>query len=300
MSKKLKVTLGLLLVFAAFLLTRIGLTIKKSAETASRVRGESTEVAEENLFLKDSDSDGISDYSEAYYRTDPFKSDTDDDGFLDGEEITSGCSPTVSGTDDCTISQGGSQLPKNITEYFGNLMFGGILSNDLKKDNPTSSNHLGVLVDEALKAKRLLLTVDDTNLAVVSGADTLSDQDYLNELENILKKYLFTERNSGNLDSIDFENFDFSPYIQELERLGEELSKLSPPKDWANTHRKFLVFALKLRAYLSGLSEDQDPLKFLVALSNTESILNEYEEAMREIMDKAKAANLRTELFSYE
>lgn len=297
MSKKLKIVLGLLVLLAGFLLARIGLTIKKSAETASRIRGESTETAKENLFLKDSDSDGIPDYSEAYYRTDPFKSDTDDDGFLDGEEIASGCSPTVSGTDGCTVGRGSNRLPKNITEHFGNLMFGGILSNDLKKDNPTSSNHLGMLVDEALKTKRLLLTVDNTNLTIVPVGAPLSDQDYLNELESILKKYLFIEKNSGNLDSVDFENFDFLPYIQDLEQLGEKLSKVSPPKDWVNTHEKLLVFALKLRTYLSGLSEDQDPLKSLVALSNTESILNEYDEIIKEVASKIKNYGLTTNLF---
>lgn len=298
MPKKLKITLGVLLVIAGFLLTRIGLFLKDSAEKASRVRGETTTAEKESPFLKDSDNDGVADYNESYYRTDPFNADTDGDGYLDGEEVASGCRPTIP-SDDCDSGNGTNRLPKNITEHFGSLMFGGLLSNDLKKDNPTSSNYLGSLIDEALETKKLLLLVDDVDLGKIPNGDPLSTQDYLYELENVLKKYLLIEENPKNLNVSDFRSFDFSPFIQNLDLLHAELSKISPSQDWIQTHEKLLKFALKLKNHLSSLSEQkQDPLKALLALSSTESLLNEYDEIMKEITNKIRTENLKTNLFA--
>jgi hypothetical protein len=42
---------------------------------------------------RDSDNDGLLDWEEAYYGTDPFNPDTDGDGFLDGEEVMGGYDP---------------------------------------------------------------------------------------------------------------------------------------------------------------------------------------------------------------
>ncbi|PJE51590.1 MAG: hypothetical protein COV29_00315 [Candidatus Yanofskybacteria bacterium CG10_big_fil_rev_8_21_14_0_10_36_16] len=46
-----------------------------------------------NPLAKDSDFDGIADFEESNYNTDPFNPDSDGDGFLDGEEIKAGTDP---------------------------------------------------------------------------------------------------------------------------------------------------------------------------------------------------------------
>lgn len=48
----------------------------------------------------DEDNDGLSDWEESIYGTDPKKSDTDADGYLDGEEILSGRDPLKKGPND--------------------------------------------------------------------------------------------------------------------------------------------------------------------------------------------------------
>ncbi len=45
--------------------------------------------------LKDSDNDGLKDWEEELYKTNPNNPDTDADGYLDGEEINSGHNPLV-------------------------------------------------------------------------------------------------------------------------------------------------------------------------------------------------------------
>lgn len=59
---------------------------KKSAKSAGGKR-KSKKIDDHYLYLIDSDRDGLSDYQEKLYGTDPFKPDTDGDGLSDYEEI---------------------------------------------------------------------------------------------------------------------------------------------------------------------------------------------------------------------
>jgi hypothetical protein len=46
----------------------------------------------------DTDADGLPDYIENYYGTDPNNPDTDGDGYKDGEEVENGYDPLASGS----------------------------------------------------------------------------------------------------------------------------------------------------------------------------------------------------------
>ena len=52
-----------------------------------------SKISEENF--KDSDNDGLRDWEEELFGTDPLNPDTDGDGYLDGEEVNSGHNPLV-------------------------------------------------------------------------------------------------------------------------------------------------------------------------------------------------------------
>jgi len=58
-----------------------------------------TSVEDPYLDLEDSDGDGLLDYQEFMYMTDPDNPDTDGDGLLDGDEINIGTSPNLPDTD---------------------------------------------------------------------------------------------------------------------------------------------------------------------------------------------------------
>ena len=58
-----------------------------------------TSVEDPYLGLEDSDGDGLLDYQELMYMTDPDNPDTDGDGLLDGDEINIGTSPNLPDTD---------------------------------------------------------------------------------------------------------------------------------------------------------------------------------------------------------
>jgi len=65
----------------------------KESLTKVKLAGKTFKVSKESL--KDSDNDGLKDWEEELFGTDPFNPDTDGDGYLDGEEVDSGHNPLV-------------------------------------------------------------------------------------------------------------------------------------------------------------------------------------------------------------
>ncbi|MBI5913018.1 hypothetical protein HY839_01090, partial [Candidatus Azambacteria bacterium] len=63
----------------------------------------------------DPDNDGLKNWEEEIYKTDPRNPDTDGDGYLDGEEVASGYDPTIKAPNDAlegTDTNAPRQAPK--------------------------------------------------------------------------------------------------------------------------------------------------------------------------------------------
>ena len=50
-----------------------------------------------DLYMPDTDGDGLTDHEESYWNTDPNNPDTDGDGYTDQEEVSNGYNPTGEG-----------------------------------------------------------------------------------------------------------------------------------------------------------------------------------------------------------
>ena len=64
------------------------------------VAPETTNSVQSAVLAKDSDNDGLKDWEEQLWKTDPYNSDTDGDGTPDGLEIKQGRNPLVAGPND--------------------------------------------------------------------------------------------------------------------------------------------------------------------------------------------------------
>ncbi len=64
------------------------------------VSRDDVEKALTSIVIKDSDGDGLRDWEEALWKTDPKNKDSDGDGTTDGEEVRDGRDPTVPGPQD--------------------------------------------------------------------------------------------------------------------------------------------------------------------------------------------------------
>ncbi len=86
-------TILIALILAIGLILFVGSYSKKGAFSQINIwKGKETIIESQN---KDTDNDGLRDWEEELYKTNPYDPDTDGDGYLDGEEINSGHNPLV-------------------------------------------------------------------------------------------------------------------------------------------------------------------------------------------------------------
>ena len=109
------------LVFGAFWYAN---TSKQGAKVISP---EEKKMTDQTFIEKDSDNDGLKDWEEIIWKTDPNNADADGDGIKDGDEVKANRNPLVKGPNDSLIektvintgatkdSQGTKETNKNIT-----------------------------------------------------------------------------------------------------------------------------------------------------------------------------------------
>lgn len=279
----------MLLILAGFLLTRIGLTIKKSIETASRVRGETVTAPEENMFLVDTDNDGIPDLSEAAYKTSPFDPDTDGDGFLDGEEIISGTDPTKDEKHQ-NIANNKSQ---NITETFADRLLAGIYEGSLvpetkKYDQSIEYLALATITD----AVNSLNPPGNEKLAIASDDSKGAQEEYLARIASLLEGPFLTSFMSQPQQMQKAVQLFAAGRNNEASSIFNELSLLFtnaytnlltipvPPK-WQEFHSNLLLTFKKLAVNHATIGKlYDDPLLALAALNDFASIITTLETTL--------------------
>lgn len=289
MSKQLKITLAVLLMMAGFLLTRIGLYFKHSVDVASRVRGESTIGKEENNLLADSDNDGIADYDEASYQTDPFNPDTDGDGFLDGEEIVAGTDPIRS---DKKVA--GAQSSQSVTDVFIDRLLAGLYAGDLDPKSQNFDKDSKHLAFATLIDAQQTINPNLAQNAIFSQSDDSKDsqEKYLQDIAQLLDgpllevfmsqpqtMYVAAQRIAANdyKKSADIFNNLSMQFTQAYTRL---LAIPVPPK-WLGFHSRLLTIFKKISADHTALARiEADPLLALVALNDFAGTVPEVEFAL--------------------
>lgn len=269
-----------IIVFSAFTniknYANLGASINKTID--GKTVNSANQINELNKPLSqksDIDKDGLFDEEEPIYRSDPLNPDTDGDGFLDGEEVAAGCSPISASQKDCQLKPGISQTNLNLTEYFTSLIVGGFLSKDLDKSDPGYLKHIDSLVQEASQIKKTLLSADQPDFEKQnSNKPELSNQEYLNQFENILRNHFLKKKPKGIQANSDF---DYSPYLKDAGTTYEKLAKLNSPKELAEFHKESLNFFYQLKSYFSNLqNKDGDPIKALLSLEQTEQLTDKY------------------------
>ncbi|MBI2062639.1 MAG: hypothetical protein HYT61_00090 [Candidatus Yanofskybacteria bacterium] len=293
MSLKLKISLGILLLIAGFLLVRIGLFFKHSVQTATTANI-NRQVAGVNIFDPsniDSDNDGIPDNLEAYYRTDPFNPDTDGDGYLDGEEIVSGFSPIK--------QEIASERNKNtnITVSFTNHVMEGLYVGDLspkklgeEKFAKNIDNLTLATIDDAARSLNPPI-VTEYGLAVISESKQ-NQNEYINNVDSLLEgpflnsfmqqpyilsraaNFMTTSNNSEAAEI--FKNLSLS-YSSAYNRL----LAVSVPKNWVPFHSRLLQLFQKFSLnYLALTKAPEDPLLAMTALQDLQNNFIEIDSSL--------------------
>ncbi|PJE50409.1 MAG: hypothetical protein COV29_04545 [Candidatus Yanofskybacteria bacterium CG10_big_fil_rev_8_21_14_0_10_36_16] len=239
----------------------------------------------ENPLAKDTDQDGIPDFSEPNYNTDPFDPDSDRDGYLDGEEILSGFNPMVNESVGPAFSESKTK-PGNVTENFIHTVVAGIYAGDLK---PTS-----IKFNESIDMVSLAILDDSYQILAdpipeegfhLTNNSKESQEEYLKTIASILE--------GPFLDQFLAQGAIMQKAIQELavNQTGEASSILKnysvtvtgtytrllsvpvPPK-WKTFHLKLLgVFRRMALSHNALANIEKDPLLAFTALNDMPNTL---------------------------
>lgn len=332
--KKLPIaTILIAIIFAIGLILFVGAYAKRSALSQfTSLGGREITIEDQN---KDSDNDGLKDWEEKFYGTDPINPDTDNDGYLDGEEINSGHNPLVKGPNDNQIFY---PLPVgdkyNITDkIFTDL--DAVAKSYIEQKNQYALDHPEITNPETYMAeaskgalnemlKRALLYnekdwADKANTILETLPEVfkieISDNDIKiseNNNQETIKSYaekLLLYLGSGNFllqdqnltllkDSLS--NNDLSQIDDLILANDDEIAKLvdTPvPSSWKDVHKKTLKIAITMRNIFVALrGYDSDPVKAIVGADEVKNVLSLWNDLTAEIINLNKTQNLNLSL----
>jgi hypothetical protein len=247
-SKKFAIILiSIIVALVIIFITKTFVNIKDSgeAEVTAEVK---KEIALREQFLEvDSDNDGLKDWEESLWQTDPKNPDTDGDGTSDGAEIKAYRDPLKAGPNDGFDPKEIAETKKIIDEYeslsvtekFSRTLFSQYLATQ-KADTAMSESDANYLVENMLADLPKETLTDkylSSDISVLTDATTEDLDIYRSKLVNILDKnfwsYFTTEmtifQNAMSTDSKD-ELKKLDPIIQSYKDASIAVSKLKTPE----------------------------------------------------------------------
>ncbi len=273
---------------------------------------------------KDSDNDGLKDWQEDLYKTDPNNQDTDGDGYIDGEEINSGHNPLVKAPGDKQMFYPlplGDQY--NITKKVLNEeTMGAVLESYfvqkgeyLSDHNITSPEEFMANADSSTIQEMFRRAFSESSPILLEKAETtllempkifdieINDQDinisednspeainsYLFQISSILNSdnFFLQEQSLSALQSV-FEDGDFSKIdsiIKDNDAKIEKAKKIVVPSSWKENHKRRLELILLIRnIFVSFRDIPNDPVKGYVALEE----FGQFAEKWNNLVEKTK------------
>ena len=265
---------------------------KNSAGDPDVTSGEEIE-AEAN---KDTDNDGLLDWEEALWKTNPEIMDTDGDGTSDGDEVKIGrdprtvgvCPSTSSGqTKTCTDKlQSPEEISKNKNSDGENTTFTAKIAEEFGKNYFAGK---GVVGGEALSASAQESLADSIALGIEQGiaayqdifkkedvktSPTLDAKTYLNKLGGAFSKN-FKNVSGSELDIISIivsgEHFKdvklFNPMIEAYKNMTFYLQKETAPETYAGLHLSAMNIMQNTLFAIRSIKEiEEDPAKAIVGM----------------------------------
>lgn len=302
---KIKVLLGAMVVAAVLIIAvffvnilpdNLGANILKTLDL--NALNQKTVISERenngDLNQSDIDSDGLLDYEEVLYGTDPLNPDTDGDDFWDGEEVASKRNPLVPGPNDELTNN-------NLTEKISQLTISGLIEGSLKPSSPDYVKSLNLVVDEILYQSEINLFSPQVLIKTVPDNEE-SLKKYLEEIVPLIETMIDKEGQSVlNLaDIIDETNFfdesrltsesksflklrDFADKrALELSRDISLLESASVPKTLEKLHQSIVRTSRGLALNYKALTKaDSDSIQAMLAFHNiVNTLINELPTVM--------------------
>jgi len=252
---------------------------------------------------KDSDEDGLKDWEEIFYKTDPQKSDTDGDGTPDGEEIAKNRDPLKAGPGDklaepekidsagseaetapaAELLQEAAQKNVNLTDYFVQkfLGSGGLdgLQTLLKPgaDQKFSDEFVSYIQKLSPYEPFSEKSIPDSEIIINNDSNDAAIKNYFNSVAGIYEKYVPSLQDADEMEflanALEEESRGpldaITPIIEARENIAGDLKKLPAPRTIATFHKQELWYARKgtEQIKLIQATDPKDAVYALVVMS---------------------------------
>lgn len=235
----------------------------------------------------DTDNDGLKDWEESLWKTDPSASDTDGDGTPDGEEVASKRNPTLRGPNDAMSSnqstgdflygERGEQqgnLTEQFTKAFSNTIGPRVISG---KGKLSASDVVGIA--NYLPSKESILAsvpqVKASDLVVSPTNDAAHVKEYFAAVFAVYEKHLLKFKPNEDLEILQraltsedmSELAKLDPAITALEESFREVKSIPVPRGYEDFAVKELSYLLRSRRMAEIIrNADTDPLLVMAIL----------------------------------
>jgi hypothetical protein len=277
-----------------------------------RVGAESTEELLKAYAAKDTDADGLPDWQESLYGTDPHVADTDGDGTTDGEAVRTGLikpriatavpAPTPIDVDDIP---GPTAQPGSVTDQFGQLFLdryvkaGGGSELTVEQQQALVDD---LLIEFGTRAEEIL----DSNYSEISVrvSPTVTVDEYAAAVELTLRSHETTAEASNPILLMEayLQNGDQSalPHLRTLEAayygIAKDLAGMTVPTSLREEHLTLMrSFDSLGRSTTAVINFEKDPLVVMGSLAvypqSSRDMLNAFQDIAAVILENGEPAS---------
>lgn len=277
-TSKKKVLVVVVMAFVLVIVVLLASRFKK--ETVINNNLSIIEPNQEAIETKDSDNDGLADWEEALWGTDPQNPDTDSDGTPDGDEVKEGRDPLKIGPDDIFGEAEEILAPElNPTQKLSREFFAEYLT--LKKTGEYNEQTAAELVAKLTQKGSEALSIKEYTLSdlKVVPANTANIKKFANEFVTMFANNahqsqenefeIFVEwlesQNKTTLAKID-------PILESYQGMAAEAPDIAVPTEFANAYLALVNSFVRLETIVGAMrNADIDLISALPALGNYES-----------------------------
>jgi hypothetical protein len=254
-----------------------------------------------NIIKKDSDNDGLKDWEEELWGTDPNNEDTDGDGTKDGEEVDADRNPLKAGPGDVldvnlTKESYNNSISQNTklttTDKFAQSFFQDYLS--LKEsgvliDENSKNALIESAVSSAFDSEAYLREYESSDLNLLEDVGEVVTRDYGNTLGYIIFKNLVETESEMDILNSSLSNNNpeeikkLSSSVSGYKNISKESLSMLVPKDATKIH----IDLIESADYIAKNIEDisvlyEDPVRAIAGISEYEQNITLFKKILQD------------------